>query len=804
MGDGADYDASGPPPCVVIGLHHNGLGIVRALGRRGVAVVAVDRYASAAHKATKYAAYVQCKDVAGVGLIDTLCHVGAQLGQPAVLIPTLDRSVTLVSEHRARLEPYYRHSLPSDEVVQRLMSKAGIAAYAAERGFQAPRTFVIGSEDDLLAALPSLDFPCILKPQLKTDEFLAHRSQKAYRIRSRDELLSVYRSLATWEPRVVVQEWIDGPDTSLHFCLYYFGDDGEPLVTFSGRKIRQFIPYCGTACSAEPWPDEIVRDAGIAFFRQATYRGFGAIEFKVDPQGRHHLIEPTVGRTEHLFALAEANGANLVYTGYCHMAGLPLPDVSSVGRPVRYVDWSRDRRAARVYLAAGELTVGSYLRSLRAPRLYPLLAWDDPGPFLAHVRQRIASKPKGAARRLIRLTRSLSHRFRLSGLFRARLRNTPSAFPLSRHRDAAIDWLCAAQDATGTGGVARAYHLRPPKGPGWVAAYPETTGYIIPTILECATRHARQDLRERALRMARWEESIQLPDGGIQGGVIGAGCPPVVFNTGQVVLGWCAAHEAVGDGQFTDAIRRAAQFLVEKQDHDGAWRSFSNAGGELRAHAYDVRVAWALLRAWQVLDVPALKDTALRNLEFTLGLQFPNGWFSLNHLSPQRNTHPLTHTLAYAAEGLLESGLILGDRRFIDAARRTSDAALSRLGPDGFLSGEFYDDWTPAARWCCLTGLAQFAGLWLRFYELTSVSDYLDGGRRALAFLARLQEVDHPDPGVRGGIAGSFPISARYAPHQYVNWAAKFFLDALLLEERIAECLPARGNDQEIAGNVLA
>lgn len=144
--DGADYEASAHPPCLVIGLDHNGLGIVRALGRRGVQVVAVDLYAIAAHKATNHATYVQCKDVADVGLIDTLCHVVARFRQPAVLIQTLDRSVTLVSEHRARREPCYRHSLPSDEVVQRLMSKGGIAEYAAERGFRAPRTFVIGSE----------------------------------------------------------------------------------------------------------------------------------------------------------------------------------------------------------------------------------------------------------------------------------------------------------------------------------------------------------------------------------------------------------------------------------------------------------------------------------------------------------------------------------------------------------------------------------------------------------------------------------------------------------------------------------
>jgi len=34
-----------------------------------------------------------------------------------------------------------------------------------------------------------------------------------------------------------------------------------------------------------------------------------------------------------------------------------------------------------------------------------------------------------------------------------------------------------------------------------------------------------------------------------------------------------------------------------------------------------------------------------------------------------------------------------------------------------------------------------------------------------------------------GGIKGSYPIYGRYAPLQYPNWAAKFFVDALLAKQ---------------------
>src|SRR5579871_6154207 len=50
--------------------------------------------------------------------------------------------------------------------------------------------------------------------------------------------------------------------------------------------------------------------------------------------------------------------------------------------------------------------------------------------------------------------------------------------------EAGLEWLGRAQDesATADGGVARHYGLRD----GWAPSYPETTGYIIPTLLEQA------------------------------------------------------------------------------------------------------------------------------------------------------------------------------------------------------------------------------------------------------------------------------------------------------------------------------
>ena len=355
------------------------------------------------------------------------------------------------------------------------------------------------------------------------------------------------------------------------------------------------------------------------------------------------------------------------------------------------------------------------------------------------------------------------------------------------HLDAAIEWLCRAQDATGSGGVARSYALRYMRGHqrrGWLAAYPETTGYIIPTFLAYAAIVGRNDLRERALRMARWEIDVQMESGAVQGGVIGHTPTPAIFNTGQVLFGWAAAYRETADSRFQKAAGRAADFLVEAMDADGAWRRHGSRFARQGVNVYDARTAWGLLDASLITGDARHREAALRNLQFVLTRQRANGWFEECCLDD--NDHPLLHTIAYTMEGLVESGLILGDARYVDAARRAADALLALQRGDGGLSGRFDAVWRPSASWSCLTGDAQTSIVWLRLFEVTGERRYLDAARRLIRYVAATQDLAHGEPGVRGGIQGSDPIYGGYGTWEYLNWAAKFYADALMAEIRRA------------------
>ena len=351
---------------------------------------------------------------------------------------------------------------------------------------------------------------------------------------------------------------------------------------------------------------------------------------------------------------------------------------------------------------------------------------------------------------------------------------------LNSHRglQAAAEWLARAQDATGSGGVSAFYDV---KKRAWAGAYPETTGYIIPTLLRYAELSGRSEYRERAIHMAEWESEIQFPDGGVRAGTLDAKqTVPTIFNTGQVLFGWLSAWRQTQSPRFRDSMVRAADWLVATQDPDGAWRRFASPFAAHVLNTYNTRVAFALATAGRALHEPRYLNAAVRNVEWALTQMHANGWFENNDL--EDNRRPLTHTIAYTTRGILEVGLVTGNSRFLEAAARTARAVAQTQRCDGALPGRLDAAWRPASRWSCVTGNAQMAIIWQRLAEETGDQSWRPAAEAAIRFSLSVPDPDAADPGVRGGLPGSYPLSGGYMQHRYPNWAAKFFMDALMLQ----------------------
>ena len=356
-------------------------------------------------------------------------------------------------------------------------------------------------------------------------------------------------------------------------------------------------------------------------------------------------------------------------------------------------------------------------------------------------------------------------------------RSRPVAHPADRNEAlrAAISYLMRAQKHGADDGMG-SYHLVY----GWSASYPETTGYIIPTLFAAAEHLQWDEPRERALRAADWLLSIQHDDGGWQGGRLGEDRESVVFNTAQVIRGLLAAHDHTERPEYVQASMRAGEWILSSQSRDGAWRqkNFMQA-----ARVYDAYVSAPLLRLHRISGDERYRKAAMANLEWVLAQQWANGWFSNADNTEKHNERPITHTIAYTIDGLIECAAHVRHDVLMDRATRAASMLLAKFLDDGWLHGRYDGQWRGSES-LITTGCAQLSICWAWLHRITGEERYKEGLERMTDLLVAMQQVNLAGPAAaHGALSGSYPLWGRYENFAFPNWSTKYFADALLCAE---------------------
>jgi hypothetical protein len=359
------------------------------------------------------------------------------------------------------------------------------------------------------------------------------------------------------------------------------------------------------------------------------------------------------------------------------------------------------------------------------------------------------------------------------------------------HLEAAVTFITRSIEQCDGHASSKAYKV----GNGWLPPYRETTGYIIPTLLDLAEHLNRPDLASTAERMGEWLAQVQEPGGGFIEHDLHQDTKPIVFNTGQILHGFNALILRRGRQDLVPHARRAGDFLVSSADETG---SFVRNEHFDMAHTYNVRSAWALLTLGRLLDDKTYENVALANADWTVAQQTANGFFLNNIFQPGWNAN--THGIAYVLQGLLEIHCISGRESYLEAVRRTAERIIAVYAEKGHLAAEIGESWEFRSSHLCLTGCAQLAIVLFRLYGLNGDKRYLGPGLRLLNNVAATQDVTSKEKPYYGGIKGSRPIYGRYAPLQYPNWATKFFIDALLAKQRALNAPTDRRPAQLSAG----
>jgi malonyl-CoA O-methyltransferase len=299
---------------------------------------------------------------------------------------------------------------------------------------------------------------------------------------------------------------------------------------------------------------------------------------------------------------------------------------------------------------------------------------------------------------------------------------------LTPHVRRAVDWIRNHQ--VPGGGIAVHHRTR--------EATQEVTGYIIPTLMNVGET-------ELALELARWEASVQQPDGSLAApdGV------PYTFDTAQVARGFLSVLDRAPE--LEDNLRRACDYVAGQIGRDGSVSSpsldmWKLADGSTLTDYCNLYVLPPLVSAGRRLKRTDYLDAAARGVEYYKRKK------DLTRFKPQSST--FSHMFGYMMEALV-------DLEEFSLARQGLEQAEAIQLADGTIPAY------PGATWTCSTGTAQLAIAWLKLGRP-------EPALRALKSLERLQHAT-------GGFFGSYGRGAIYFTGEEISWAVKFFIDAELL-----------------------
>jgi aminoglycoside N3'-acetyltransferase len=351
-----------------------------------------------------------------------------------------------------------------------------------------------------------------------------------------------------------------------------------------------------------------------------------------------------------------------------------------------------------------------------------------------------------------------------------------------------LKWLMRAQDSTPDDGVSYGYSLQR----GWIASYPETTGYILQTFLKYHEIFGGDEVLERARRMAHWEVDRQLTGGGTPGNS-GHGVVPVAFNTGQVLLGWAGyLRRFPEDGKVEEAAVRAGRWLVRCMGGRPWFEGGVSAMAEHGDLSYNSMVSWGMAELGDALGDRTLTSAAHASAVHYATLVDERNWPYRSGFSDADSAFPLTHTLGYTIQGLIETARLTHDDTLRASGQKLLEGArhvIDRSG--GFLPGRVHPGWNGGAPWACLTGSAQLACSFLRLALMGhGRSDDVEVARQLVGYVVSTQLTESCGrPEIAWGVRGSYPFALHgYERATWPAWAAKFLVDAEILLHQL-ECL---------------
>jgi D-aspartate ligase len=364
-------------------MHHGALGIIRSGGRLGIPVFDMHGGGPVGLGRSRYnrGSITLPRGADAEQRLAALHEFSRRHGR-AVLIPVDDASAMFVSDYTASLAEGFLFPHQPPGLARALASKREMHRLCLEHRIPTPAALFPETEAEISDYAGEAAFPVVVK-RIDNSLWAAPDAPSVAIAQGPQELLDAFRLMrSSQSSNVMLQEYIPGTAETIWMLNGYFDSQSRCLLAFTGQKIRQSPPYRGATTLGVCRPNQTVEEITKRFMKALGYRGILDLGCRWDARdGQYKLLDvnPRIGATFRLFVARD--GMDVLRALYLDLTGQAVTDdVQPDGR--RWLVELLDVRSAWTYMRAGDLTMKSWLASLRGVDELAWWARDDPLPLL--------------------------------------------------------------------------------------------------------------------------------------------------------------------------------------------------------------------------------------------------------------------------------------------------------------------------------------------------------------------------------------------------------------------------------------
>lgn len=377
-------------PVVVVGTHTVGLGVTRALVGLQVPIIGVYYDEKDMGNVSKYLTkrcFAPHPELQENQFIQFLLDLSKDVGK-GMLIPASDASLAAISRHKNELEQAYIVACTEWDITALFIEKKLTYALAEKVGVPAPRTITPTSIEEVEAYGKEVDYPCLVKPSQSHQFFDIFRT-KMIRVENLDEMIKAYKQAAEKELEVVIQEIIPGDAPSgANYNSYWW--DGQPLVEFTGQKVRNAPPEFGSPSVVSSIPVPEIIEPGRKILQAMGFYGYACTEFKKDPRDGVYKLMEVNGRHNLSSMLAVYAGLNFPEIHYRHLVLGELPSPRGYSQDVYWIDLTRDL----YYNLFRSGPFNGFFDPYRRKHIFAILDAKDLRPFVKRCKELVSDSLK--------------------------------------------------------------------------------------------------------------------------------------------------------------------------------------------------------------------------------------------------------------------------------------------------------------------------------------------------------------------------------------------------------------------------